>query len=169
MEFRTIAPKDLEKNVFDLIGKDWMLITAQKADGSANTMTASWGGLGVNWGMPVVTVYIRHSRYTLPFVEEAGGFSLCFFDEAYRSQLAYCGKVSGRDEDKIAHCGFTVAHEEGIPYFAEASLVLICRKLYAQDMPADCFTDRAILDKWYGDGDHHRMFLGEITKVLVRS
>ena len=126
MEFRTIAPKDLEKNVFDLIGKDWMLITAQKADGSANTMTASWGGLGVNWGMPVATVYIRHSRYTLPFVEEAGGFSLCFFDEAYRSQLAYCGKVSGRDEDKIAHCGFTVAHE--VNKFRQIRLrVLPCR------------------------------------------
>ena len=168
MEFRTIAPRELDKNVFDLIGKDWMLITAQKEDGMANTMTASWGGLGVNWGMPVATVYIRHSRYTLPFVEEAKGFSLSFFGEDWRPQLSYCGKVSGRDEDKIAHCSFTVAHEGAIPYFEEASLVLLCRKVYAQDMPADCFTDPDLLEDWYKKGDHHRMFLGEITQVLVK-
>ena len=32
-----------------MIGKDWLLITAEK-EGIANTMTASWGGLGVIWG-----------------------------------------------------------------------------------------------------------------------
>ena len=75
-KFRTLTPDQLEDNVFRLISKDWMLITAQRKDGTANTMTASWGSLGVNWGMPVATVYIRHSRYTLPFVDEAEGFSL---------------------------------------------------------------------------------------------
>ena len=87
-KFRTLTPDQLEDNVFRLISKDWMLITAQRKDGTANTMTASWGSLGVNWGMPVATVYIRHSRYTLPFVDEAEGFSLCVFGEEYRPQLA---------------------------------------------------------------------------------
>ena len=167
-KFRTLTPDQLEDNVFRLISKDWMLITAQRKDGTANTMTASWGSLGVNRGMPVATVYIRHSRYTLPFVDEAEGFSLCVFGEEYRPQLAYCGKVSGRDEDKIAKCGFTLAREDGIPYFEEARLVFLCRKVYAQDMPADCFVDKGILDQWYKEGDHHRMVLGEITKVLAR-
>ncbi|MEG0388809.1 MAG: flavin reductase family protein, partial [Niameybacter sp.] len=50
--FISIQPEALEKNPFQLIGKDWMLVTAE-ADGKANTMTASWGGLGVMWGKNV--------------------------------------------------------------------------------------------------------------------
>lgn len=41
-----------------MIGKEWLLITAEK-DGKANTMTASWGGVGVLWGKNVATLYIR--------------------------------------------------------------------------------------------------------------
>ena len=45
-----------------------MLITAGTKE-KCNTMTASWGGLGVLWGGPVATVYIRPQRYTMEFVE----------------------------------------------------------------------------------------------------
>ena len=34
---------------FRMIGKEWMLVTAEK-DGKVNAMTASWGGMGVMWG-----------------------------------------------------------------------------------------------------------------------
>ena len=46
---RKIDPKQLDKNVFSLIGDQWMLITAGTVE-RCNTMTASWGGLGVIWG-----------------------------------------------------------------------------------------------------------------------
>lgn len=47
--FQIIKPEELQKNPFTMIGKEWLLITAEK-DGKANTMTASWGGVGVLWG-----------------------------------------------------------------------------------------------------------------------
>ena len=50
--------KSLDQNVFSLIGEQWMLITAGTAE-HCNTMTASWGGLGVLWGSDVATCYIR--------------------------------------------------------------------------------------------------------------
>lgn len=56
-------------NPFELIGKDWMLISAGTAE-KWNTMTASWGGVGVMWGKPSATCYIRQSRYTKTFVDE---------------------------------------------------------------------------------------------------
>ena len=44
--FQSIDPKQLQENVFSLIGDQWTLITAGTPD-HCNTMTASWGGLGV--------------------------------------------------------------------------------------------------------------------------
>ena len=49
MAFREIRAEELSFNPFDKIGKEWMLITAGD-EASHNTMTASWGGLGIMWG-----------------------------------------------------------------------------------------------------------------------
>ena len=43
--FETVHVDAFIENPFTLIGKQWMLITAEK-EGKVNTMTASWGGLG---------------------------------------------------------------------------------------------------------------------------
>ena len=87
---KKIDPKDVSQNVFSLIGDQWMLITAGTAE-KCNTMTASWGGLGVLWGGPAATCYIRPQRYTKEFVDREEYFTLSFFDESYRPQLALCG------------------------------------------------------------------------------
>ena len=163
--FEKIDPKALDQNVFSLIGDQWMLITAGTED-KCNTMTASWGGLGVLWGKPVATVYIRPQRYTLEFVEREDTFTLCFLGEEYRKALALCGSKSGRDVDKVKECGFTVTTAEGAPYFEEADLVLVCKKAYWQDMDPSHFLDGEIDSKWYPQKDYHRIFIGEILEVL---
>ena len=165
--FEKIDPKALDQNVFSLIGDQWMLITAGTGD-KCNTMTASWGGLGVLWGRPVATVYIRPQRYTLEFVEREDTFTLCFFGEEYRKVLALCGSKSGREVDKVKECGFTVATAEGAPYFEESDLVLVCKKAYWQDMDPTHFLDGEIDEKWYPQKDYHRIFIGEILEVLKK-
>ena len=164
--FEKIDPKALDQNVFSLIGDQWMLITAGTKD-QCNTMTASWGGLGVLWGKPVATVYIRPQRYTLEFVEREDTFTLCFFGEEYRKGLALCGSKSGRDVDKVKECGFTVATAEGAPYFEEADLVLVCRKRFVQPMdPAAIPAD--VKEKYYQAEDYHTLYIGEIVEVLKK-
>ena len=165
--FERIDPKSLDQNVFSLIGDQWMLLTAGTGE-KCNTMTASWGGLGVLWGKPVATVYIRPQRYTLEFVEREEKFTLAFFGEAYRKALALCGSKSGRDIDKVKECGFTVETADGAPYFAEADLVLVCKKAYWQDMDPTHFLDGEIDSKWYPEKDYHRIFIGEIETVLKK-
>ena len=163
--FEKIDPKALDQNVFSLIGDQWMLITAGNQD-QCNTMTASWGGLGVLWGKPVATVYIRPQRYTMEFVEGSEFFTLAFFGEEYRKTLALCGSQSGRDVDKVKACGFTVAEAEGgAPYFAQAELVLVCKKAYWQDMDPAHFLDPEI-ETHYAQRDYHRIFIGEIVEAL---
>ena len=162
---KPIDPKAIDQNVFSLIGEKWMLITAGTAE-RCNTMTASWGGLGVIWGAPSATCYIRPQRYTKEFVDREEYFTLAFFGEEHRAKLSLCGSKSGRDVDKVKECGFTVATAEGAPYFEEADLVLVCKKAYWQDMDPSHFLDGEIDGKWYPQKDYHRIFIGEILEVL---
>lgn len=166
--FEKMDPKALADNVFSMIGDQWMLITAGTGD-SCNTMTASWGGLGVIWNKNVATCYIRPQRYTREFVDREDTFTLAFFGEEYRKALALCGAKSGRDIDKVKECGFTVAAtESGAPYFAEADLVLVCKKLYVGDIDPDGFMDTALCEKNYPNKDYHKMYIGEIVEVLKK-
>lgn len=166
MAFREISVEELKDNPFTLINKDWMLITAGNQD-KHNTMTASWGGVGELWGKYVSTIYIRPQRYTLEFVEREDFYSLCFFGPEYRKALSLCGSRSGRDVDKDKETGLTPCFDQAAPYYEQARLVFLCRKLYKQDMTEEAFLDKSLLDKWY-DNDLHRMFIGEIVKVLVK-
>lgn len=162
-----IDPKSLDENVFSMIGERWMLITAGTPE-RCNTMTASWGGLGVLWGKQTATCYIRPQRYTYEFMEAGEAFTLSFFGEEYRKALAFCGAKSGRDVDKIKECGFTVAAGAGdAPYFEEADLVLVCKKAYWQDLDPSHFLDPEI-EKHYPQKDYHRMYIGEIVEAYKK-
>lgn len=165
-EFREIRPEQLAGNVFETIGKKWMLITAGDAAGF-NTMTASWGGMGVLWNKNVAFCFIRPQRYTLGFVEKSERFTLSFYDEAYRPALNLCGSKSGRDIDKPKAAGLTPVFDRGSVYFQEASGVLVCKKLYAQDFDPARFLDADAL-ACYPGGDFHRMFIGGIETALVK-
>ncbi len=58
-KFKEINCKDLKFNPFNLIGGEWMLITAGD-EYSSNTMTASWGHLGCLWGHDDPSAVITH-------------------------------------------------------------------------------------------------------------
>ena len=166
MAFKEISIDTLKINPFHKISKEWMLITAGD-EKKSNTMTASWGGVGIMWGKNVAYIVLRPQRYTKEFVDAGETFSLSVLDEEYRKTLSYLGTVSGRDEDKITKAGLTVEHADGTPYFGEANTVLVCRKLYAQNYDPACFIDKSCDEKCYPDKDYHTMYVVEIEKVLV--
>lgn len=157
--------KESFSNAFAKIGKEWMLIAA--ADGEkVNAMTASWGGLGVIWGKDVAYIFVRQSRYTKEFIDKTDVLSLSFFEADKKSMLGYMGKVSGRNEDKIAKAGLTVEFVDGIPTFKEAKENVLCRKLYAGPISPEHFLDSTIDEKWYSDKDYHTMYIVEILNIV---
>ena len=104
-QFISIAPNQAD-GVFDRIGKQWMLISASDGE-HTNTMTASWGCLGVLWNKPVAICFIRPQRYTYSITEKSEHLSLAFLPEEYRAALTYCGRNSGRNGDKFSAAGLT--------------------------------------------------------------
>lgn len=162
---KKVSPGSLSMNVFEAIGHQWMLITAGNREES-NTMTASWGGVGVLWGQPSATAYIRPQRYTKAFVDQEEYFTLSFLPEVYRTALSWCGTNSGRDGDKWSASGLHPAFtESGVPYVAEAELVLVVKKQFCQQMAEECILDAEAKEKHYPQQDYHYMYIGRIVEA----
>jgi flavin reductase (DIM6/NTAB) family NADH-FMN oxidoreductase RutF len=169
MSYRVVTVEDLIFNPFTLIGREWMLITAGSLN-SFNMMTASWGSLGILWGKEVAFCFIRPQRHTFKFVNENEFFTLSFFSEEYRKALEICGAYSGRNVNKVELAKLTPIEDEQYKtvFFNEARLVLVCRKIYYQDINPQNFLDSGINEN-YPLKDYHRMFIGEIIKVLEKT
>lgn len=167
--FKEIKPTELTENPFKMIGTDWLLVTAEN-DNKCNMMTASWGGLGIMWNKPVAFTFIRPQRYTFGMLESGEYYSLCVLNDSYRNTLKLCGTKSGRDIDKIKETGLTVEHIDGVPYFKEAETVLICKKLYAQNLNSESLIEKSLTSNYNAEGtDYHKMYINEIVKVLVKN
>ncbi len=165
-----IKPTELEGNAFKMIGDEWMLVTASNKEGGFNTMTASWGGVGVLWGEPVAFVFIRPQRYTHEFSEDGEVATLSFFRGGHKSELGYCGKVSGRDKDKVADTGLTpVTTDEGAVGFGEAEVIFSCRKLYSDRLHEAGFHDEAVRAGSYPGRDYHTVYVYKIEGVYEKN
>lgn len=153
-----------DEGVFDLFDKKWALVTAGSMD-DHNTMTISWGGLGTLWSVPVATVYIKPVRYTHEFMDRNDYFTLSFFGEQHKKALGLLGSRSGRDCDKVALSGLTpYAVNEKAVGFKEAETVVVCRKLYKQDLDLDRIPDFA-KETYYKTEAPHTMYVGEVVEV----
>ena len=163
---KEVSIESLQLNPMTLISDEWMLLTAGTKESGFNSMTCSWGHLGSIWGSYSAVCYVRPQRYTKEFVDREDLYTLSFFSEDYKKDMAYIGSRSGRDEDKLAATGLTPVFEDGCTYYKEAKLVLVCRKLYRAPIKEEAFLDEEALSH-YPEKDFHDMYIGRIEKVLV--
>ena len=147
---KIISAFEINDNLINTIGKDWMLVTAGNRE-KFNTMTVSWGGTGILWNKPVAFTFIRHQRYTFDFIENNQYFTMSAYGDEFRNALKLCGTKSGRDIDKAKETGLIPVFTEEAPYFEHARLVLVCRKMYAQDLNEQSIIDSSILNSYNGN------------------
>lgn len=165
--FREITSYKIQENPFDLIGKQWMLITAGNKE-LFNTMTAAWGGFGFLWNVPVTYIFIRPQRHTFKFTEENQYYTLNFLEKKDKNILTYCGTHSGKDVDKIKESGLVPLETgNGNIYFEQSKLVIECSKLYFDDIRPENFLDK-LIGRNYPKNDYHRMYIGKVVKCHVK-
>ena len=135
--------------------------------GHFNAMTVGWGSIGYIWQRPFVQVVVRPIRYTYEFMERYDTFTLCAFPRKYQPALNLLGTKSGRDGDKITEAGLIpiASTQIAAPGYAEAELIIECRKIYWDDVHPEHFLDGGI-DVNYPRKDYHRIYFGEILAVL---
>ena len=167
MAFKEVKAEELTMNPFTKIGKEWLLITAGNEQ-KCNTMTASWGAMGVMWGKNAVTVYIRPHRYTKEFVDHEELFTISVLGEEHRNALGYCGKVTGRGMDKIKEAGLTPYFTDRTAGIEEADMIMVCKKMYHDEIKPECFDQTENDEKWYPQKDYHTMYIAEVVKILVK-
>ncbi len=167
--FKTIRPEILSDNFIQAIGNEWMLITAGTPD-KFNTMTASWGSIGVFWNKPIAICFIRPTRFTFDFANENEIFTLSFFTEKERDILNFCGTKSGRNVDKISATGLKplLTENTGIG-FEQSRLCMECRKIYTDDLKPENFLMPNADSKIYPKKDYHRIYIGEIVNCYIKS
>ena len=169
MAFIEVKPEKLNVNIFNMI-KNWMVLTAGDPD-DCNSMIVSWGGMGIMWGRPAATVYVRNSRYTLDFMNKDEYFTLSILTETYKSEMGYLGSHSGRDGNKYAKTDLHPISFGPAVGIQEAEYVFVMRKLYNARMDRRDFKDDVIYEEWYSgkdEGNDHNLFIGEILTVYKK-
>ncbi len=169
MQRKPIEITDLKIQPHNLFHNQWMLLTSgDYAKKEFNTMTIGWGALGTMWSRPFAYVAVRHSRFTFEFMEKFDSFTLSAFPPEHKEALSLLGSRTGRDGDKISVSGLTpqASNIVAAPCFQEAELVIECRKMYWNDLNPVHFLDEAIYEK-YPNRDFHRIYYGEVLKVLA--
>lgn len=159
-------------HILEQTGKGVLVTT--KADGQVNTMTIGWGTLGIEWGKPIYTVFVRQSRHTKTLLDKNGEFTINVpMGEIDKNILSVCGTQSGRDIDKFAQLGLTA--EEGqtisVPGIRELPLTLECKVIYQQDQVLDSI-DPACRNRYYAAGtvnenDNHTAYYGLVTAAYI--
>ena len=163
--------KSLNVDIFRIFDEDWGLLTAGTMD-DYNAMTISWGQLGSLWGMPgkarnIVTVFVKPARHTFSFMERHDVFTVCWFPKEYRKDLVILGSKSGRDCDKLALTRLTAkAAGKGVGY-EQASLTLVCKKIYSEQLKKDRIPAEAVATFYSGDDgvEPHYMYIGEVCDI----
>ena len=150
MAMKEIDIREVKENLVHLLADEWALVTAGRGD-ALGTMTVSWGGIGELWGKDMATIYIR---------------PLSFYPEQYKDALRLCGSKSGREINKVEATGLTPCYYEKAPYFEEAKLVLVCRKVAVSAFEPSQFLDSGIMQN-YAQNDFHAIYYGAIEKVLI--
>lgn len=151
------------------------ILVTTKADGFVNTMTIGWGTLGIEWGRPLFTLYVRKSRHTWSMLEKNGEFTINVpLSGDVKQILAVCGTKSGRELDKIKELGLTLEepNEISVPGIRELPLTLECKVLYQQDQDPAAIPDD-IIKRYYppfhsdGSGDFHTAYYAQIVDAYI--
>lgn len=156
--------KEIKTNPFTIFNKEWALLTSGPIN-KHNSMTISWGEMGTLWNKNVVTVYVKPCRYTYQFMEDNDLFVVSFFDESYKNALSIMGFKSGRDVNKDELSKLTPMEYKGVTIYQEASLILICKKIYFNDLLIENIPGEAI-EQHYQKEKPHRMYIGEVVEII---
>jgi len=167
MSFNETKLAELNLNPFAKI-EEWALLTVGDKQ-QFNMMTITGLMLGQLWIKKTVEVYVHPARYSYRIINKSNYFTVSFFPEPRCKALEIAGRLHGDQCDKTRETGLTPQFDQNGVYFSEADIVFICRKIYHTDVEESLFDSKDVFNGYYhGNTIFHRIFIGEIEKVLKR-
>lgn len=174
---RKVNVFDYSKEILEAL-QDGILLTTKSED-KINSMTISWGMLGIEWNKPIFTVFVRENRFTREQLDKSGEFTINIpFGDFNRKILGFCGTKSGRDIDKINELGLTLTNPDIIntPGIKELPLTLECKVIYKQEQDRNEIKEEFVKEFYPKnvDGsfsgankDFHSTYYGEIVSAYI--
>lgn len=168
---------DYAKEIMKAVQNGVLLTT--KADDRVNSMTISWGTLGIEWGKPIFTVFVRENRFTKQQLDKNPEFTINIpLGEFDKKILGFCGTKSGHNTDKIKELNLTLEESENIlvPAIKELPLTLECKIVYKQKQDGNAMTEenntrfypQDIDSSYHGaNKDYHTAYYGEIVSAYI--
>ena len=150
-------------------------LVTTKAEDEVNTMTIGWGMLGVEWGKPLFTVFVRQSRHTKTLLDKNGEFTINVPLKGMdrKQALSFCGRNSGRDVDKFKELDLHLEQPDviSVPGIKEFPITLECRVVYKQDQDLNALAEDK-RQRYYApgtpnDGDYHTAYYGEVLAAYI--
>lgn len=167
---------DYAREITSAISKGILITT--KAD-KVNSMTIGWGALGIEWGLPIFTTYVRTGRFTSEQLFKNPEFTVNIpFGDFNKKILGVCGAKSGRDIDKIKELNLTLVegNKINVPAIKELPLTLECKVIYKQtqvlseipqDIQASCYPQDVPGTFPMANRDVHIAFYGQIVDAYI--
>ncbi|QIB69519.1 flavin reductase family protein [Aminipila butyrica] len=155
------------------------VLLTTKAEDKVNTMTISWGTLGIEWGKPIFTVFVRENRFTKAQLDKNPEFTINVpYGEFKKAILGFCGTTSGKAVDKIKELNLNLEESEqvSVPGIKELPLTLECKVVYKQKQeerevtPAnrEAFYPQDVDSSFHGaNRDYHTAYYGEIVGAYI--
>ncbi|MBA7692392.1 Flavoredoxin [subsurface metagenome] len=112
-----------------------VFLVGANVDDKPNFMTISWGGIASEQP-PMISVAIRHNRYTYKGIKQTGHFSVNIPSKDIVSEADYCGIVSGSKANKVKICHFKVFYGKLInaPMIEQCPVNLECKLVHILDL-----------------------------------
>ena len=112
-----------------------VLIIGANVDGKPNFMTLAWGGIA-NGEPPMISVAIRHQRYTLKGIRQNSTFSVNIPSTDLVKETDYCGSISGSKVNKAQVCQFKVFYGKlgSAPLIEQCPVNLECKVVHTLDL-----------------------------------
>ncbi len=119
----------------DLIYPQPVLLVGANVADKPNFLAVSWAGIA-NGNPPMISVAIRHKRYTLKGIRQNMTFSVNVPSTDMVRETDYCGLVSGSEVDKVKLCKFKVFYGklDGAPLVEQYPINLECRVVHILDL-----------------------------------
>lgn len=143
-------------------------LTSKHGD-TVNTMTISWGNIGLEWGKPIFTVMVRKSRFTHDIIEKSGEFTISIpFKSTMKKSLSICGSKSGRDVNKFELADITAkdSNKVSTPIIEGCGIYYECKVVYKNDINPELLSED-IKQSSYIEEDYHTIYYGEIVDCYM--
>jgi flavin reductase (DIM6/NTAB) family NADH-FMN oxidoreductase RutF len=132
-------------------------------------LTVAWGSIGCLWSKDIATVYVKPTRYSFEFANQCEYFTIMWFDDRKDEINKVFGAMSGRDVNKEQLCNLTPFELDGGVAYKEASLIIVCKKIYQSPLDKNAILSEEVLNKpLYSDGLFHSEYFGEIVGVYKK-